>query len=81
MPLQCLLGEHPAAVRIHFEHAARRLDQLDLRMGEGLTDFGRQTGGPRLIVSDDAEFDGDAHAPTIVVLDMPRHTAELARIA
>jgi len=49
-------------------------------MGEGPTDLGRQTGSPRLVVSDDAEFDRDPHAGTIVMLDTPRHTAEFAPI-
>jgi len=30
-------------------------------MGEGIADFGRQTGGPRFVVSDDAVFDCDGH--------------------
>src|SRR5438874_269176 len=40
---------------------ARGLDQLDVRVRVGLANFGRQTGGPRLVVSDDTIFDGDAH--------------------
>jgi hypothetical protein len=55
------LGEYPAPVDLDFEHAARGLDQLDVRVRVGLADFGRQTGGPRLVVSDDTVFDGDAH--------------------
>ncbi len=62
MALQRLLREHAAAIHLHLEHAARRLDELDLRLRKSLADLGRQTGGPRLIVSDDAEFDGHAHA-------------------
>ena len=62
MPLQRLLGEHTAAIHLHLEHAARRLDELDLCLRKGLADLGRQTGSPGLIVSDDAEFDCHAHA-------------------
>src|SRR5213080_5031289 len=56
-----LLGEHAAPIDLDFEHAARGLNQLDVRVRVGLTNFGRQTGGPRLVVSDDTVFDGDAH--------------------
>src|SRR3989449_1060516 len=57
-----LLGEHAPAVDFDLEHAARGLDQLHVRVRVGLADLGRQTGGPRLIVSDDTVFDGDAHS-------------------
>jgi hypothetical protein len=57
-----LLGEHAAPVHLDFEHATRRLDQLHVGVRVGLADLGRQTGGPRLIVSDDAVFDRDAHS-------------------
>jgi hypothetical protein len=79
MALQRLLREHPAAIHLYFEHAARRLDELDLRCRKGLTDLGRQTGSPGLIVSDDAEFDRHAHDSRISTLDTPRHTSDLAR--
>jgi len=62
VPLQRLFREYAAAIHLHLEHAARRLDELDLRFRKGLADLGRQTGGPWLIVSDDAEFDRHAHA-------------------
>lgn len=68
------------AVDLHLEDPAGGFDQLDLGVGVGAPDFGRQTGGPRLVVSDDAEFDGHAHRPTIAALDTLRYTAELARI-
>jgi hypothetical protein len=57
-----LLGEDPAPIHFNFEHAAGRLNQLDVGVRVDLPDFGRQTGGPRLVVSDDAVFDGHAHA-------------------
>jgi len=59
---QRLLGENATTVDLHFEHAARRLDQLYVGVGVGLADFGRQTGGSGLVVSDDAVFDRNAHA-------------------
>lgn len=59
--LLCLLGEDATSVQLDFEHAAGRLDQPDLGLREGRANLGRQTGGPRLIVSDDAEFYCHAH--------------------
>src|SRR5947209_13633460 len=59
VPSQPLLGEHPAPVHFHLEYAARRLDELDVGVRVCLANLGRQTGGPRLIVSDDAILDGD----------------------
>ena len=59
---QRLLGENATTIDLHFEHAARRLDQLHVGVGVGLADLGRQTGGPWLVVSNDAVFDRDAHA-------------------
>jgi|ERR1051325_9461266 hypothetical protein len=79
VPLQRLLGKHPAAVHLDFEHAAGGLDELDLGVREGLADLGRQTGSPWLVVSNDAEFDRDSHASRISTLDTPRHTSDLAR--
>ncbi len=79
MALQRLLREYAAAIHLYLEHAARRLDELDLRLRKGLADLGRQTGSPWLIVSDDAEFDRHAHGSRISTLDTPRHTSDLAR--
>jgi hypothetical protein len=62
MASQGLLREDATPVDLHLEHAARRLNQLHVSVGVGLADLGRQTGGPGLVVSDDAVFDGDAHA-------------------
>ena len=56
-----LLGENAATVDVHFKHAARRLDQLHFGVWVGRANFGRQTGGPWLVVSDDAVFDRNAH--------------------
>ena len=55
------LGKHLAAVGFDFEHAAGRFDELHLRIGKRAADLGRQTGGPRFVVSDDAVFDDHAH--------------------
>jgi len=57
-----LLGKDLAPVHFHLKHAAGGLDQLDVRVRVQGADFGRQTGGPGLVVSDDAVFDRDAHA-------------------
>ena len=50
------------AIAQNFEFTAPRRNQLDLRFGKSSTNFGRQTGGPRLVVSNDAVFDGDLHS-------------------
>lgn len=55
------LGEHAFPVDGHFEDTTRGLNQPNLSMGVGIAQLGRQTGGPWLVVSDDAEFDGDGH--------------------
>jgi hypothetical protein len=60
------LGEHQGVALRDLEHPAGGLDQAYLRVGERLPELGRQTGGPGLIVSDDAEFDGDLHVPVSV---------------
>jgi hypothetical protein len=62
---QLFLGEYQPAVHFHLEYAARGLDQVHVRIGKRLSDLGRQTGGPRLVVSDDAVLDRDAHAVNI----------------
>jgi len=59
---ESLLGEHRAPVNFDLKHAARRLDQLDIGVRVGFPDLGRQTGGPRFVVSDHAVFDSDAHS-------------------
>jgi hypothetical protein len=52
-----VLVEEQLAVEPHREHAFATLDELRLE-AEALGDLGRQTGGPGLVVSDDAVFDG-----------------------
>src|SRR6266705_2842132 len=49
------------AVHFDVEDPAGGLDELDLRVREGAADLGRQTGGPRFVVSNDAVLDGYAH--------------------
>jgi len=61
VPFQRFLGEDATTVQLDLERAARRLDQPDLHLGEGRPYLGRQTGGPRLIVSDDAKLYSDTH--------------------
>jgi hypothetical protein len=61
VPPDGLLGEHAASVDLNLEHTAGRLDQLHVGVGVGFADLGRQTGGSRLVVSDDAVFDRHAH--------------------
>ena len=57
----------PAAevVHLHLEYAPGGLDQFHVRVRECLTELGRQTGGPRLVVSNDAVFDDDSHGVNI----------------
>ena len=61
MAFSGFLGEHTLAVEIYFEDTAGGLNQANLSVGVSLANLGRQTGGPWLVVSDDAEFDGDGH--------------------
>jgi hypothetical protein len=50
------------AIAQNFESTAPRWNQFDLRLGKPLTNFGRQTGGPGFVVSNDAVFDRDLHS-------------------
>jgi hypothetical protein len=65
VPAGLSLGEHELAVYFHFEHTSRGLDELHVRVGECLSDVGRQTGGPWFVVSNDAVFDRDSHGVNI----------------
>jgi hypothetical protein len=58
---RALLGENDAAVHLYFKDAAGGLDEFHFRMREGIANLGRQTGGPRFVVSDDAVLDRDLH--------------------
>jgi len=57
-------GEHQITVHAHFECTARRFDHADLYVGVLLPQLGRQTGGPGLVVSDDAVLNSDDHHPS-----------------
>jgi len=61
-PPEALLREEELSVPPDFEHPAFRLDQLRVD-AERLLDFGRQTGGPRKVVSNAAVFDLECHLP------------------
>jgi hypothetical protein len=66
MPAKCPLGEEQFAVHGHLEHPARARDETDFRLGKLLLQLSRQTGGSRLVISDDAVFDDHAHALLLV---------------
>ena len=61
VPPYGLLGEDPAPIHLDLEHTAGRLDQFHVGVRVDLPDLGRQTGGPGLVVSDDAVFDRYSH--------------------
>jgi hypothetical protein len=65
VPAHFPLREDQLAVYFHFEHAARGLNEIHVRVGECLSDLGRQTGGPWFVVSNDAVFDRDSHGVNI----------------
>jgi hypothetical protein len=65
VPAEGLLGEDQVAVHGDLEDAAGGRDQPDLGVGNVLFQLSRQTGGSRLIVSDDAVLDDHAHAPLL----------------
>jgi hypothetical protein len=56
------LGKDEIAVHRNLEHPAGRRHQADLRLREQLLQLSRQTGGSRLVISDNAILDHDAHA-------------------
>jgi hypothetical protein len=55
------LGEYEHSVLGDFEHAAAPLQQLHAGFWKSGSNLGRQTGGPRFVVSNDAVTDGDDH--------------------
>lgn len=61
MASHLLLREDRLSIHRDFEHATGGGGQLDLDSGEVLLQLSRQTGGSWLVVSDDAEFDPNAH--------------------
>ena len=64
VPPYLLLGEHEPAVDAHLESASSALDELYDRLWILRSNFRRQTGGSRLVVSNDAVFNGYAHGRT-----------------
>jgi hypothetical protein len=56
------LGKDELALHRHLEHPAGGRHQADLRLWVQLLQLSRQTGGSRLVISDDAILDDDAHA-------------------
>jgi len=53
--------EDEGAIDSYLERAAGALHELYRRVGVLTLDFGRQTGGPRVVVSDYAVLNGDLH--------------------
>ncbi len=64
--LEIPLGKQQIAIHHDLEHTARGLQQENFAVGIGLFQLGGQTGRPGLVVSDDAELDGQFHAFTSV---------------
>jgi hypothetical protein len=62
MTAERAFGEDQVAVHGHLEHPPGRRDQAKLRLRELLLQLSRQTGGSRLVISDDAVLDHHAHA-------------------
>jgi hypothetical protein len=58
---RALLGKDEDSVRGHVEHAARRVDELDIGVGKLVPDLRCQTGSAGLVVSNDAILNRNAH--------------------
>ena len=61
MASECPLGKHEHSVFGDLEHATTPLQQLNVGFRERGSNLGRQTGGPRFVVSNDAVTDRDGH--------------------
>ncbi len=61
MATQLFLGKDEIPVDHNLEDTSRAAYQLDQRPRERLFDFGRQTGGPRFVVSDYAVLYAGPH--------------------
>jgi hypothetical protein len=57
------LGKDQITVEDDLVDTTGRLDQLDLGVGVGLVNLGRQTGGPWLVASNTAVFNRYLHTP------------------
>jgi hypothetical protein len=66
-PAGLVLAECRHAVDHDVKHTAGALDQCGIG-AESLLQVGRQTGGPRVVVSNHAVGDGDIHGSLLVVL-------------
>lgn len=64
VPAQLLLGKHEPAVDRNLEQSPGCLDQAHLGIWILLANLGRQTGGPGLVVSDDAILYRHLHEAT-----------------
>jgi hypothetical protein len=64
------------AIAQHLEASALRRNEIDRRNRKSLANFGRQTGGPRFIVSEGAVFDRDLHCWFVIgVIEKPARIA------
>ncbi len=61
MAAEALLRKHQLAVQMHFEHPARRLDELHVSLGIIMLDLGRQTGGSWFVPSDTTILNRNLH--------------------
>ncbi len=61
VPAEGLFGEDQGLIHRYLKDPAVAPMQPDVRVGEFATEFGGQTGRPRLVVSDNAECDVDPH--------------------
>jgi hypothetical protein len=59
--------EYRLPIDAHLKSPAAGADQLQLGVGEPVPNVSRQTGGSRLVVSNDAILDADLHDDVIVV--------------
>jgi hypothetical protein len=75
MPTERPFGEEEVAVHGHLEDSAGARDETNFGVRELLLQLGRQTGGPRLIVSDHAKLDDHTHALLLCPGKMPRIVA------
>jgi hypothetical protein len=62
------LGKDQVPVHPYLKRTPGALDELDLRIGIPVPDFGRQTGGPRFVMSDHAVLNGDLHHCSAVLV-------------
>ena len=61
MAAESRLFENGRAVETHFETASAGRNHLNFGIGVGVSDGGRQTDGPRFIISDGAVLNRQSH--------------------